>query len=69
MNETCSREVVVGLKEGLHARPAVRLWLRADRAPKSAGVSGPKRATTSIGVSAAKCAGPLSLVTRTSAHP
>ena len=57
------------LTHGLQAMPAQNTWLRVVRAAKSRGFSGPNSVTTSIGVSAAKCAGPLSFVTRTSASP
>ncbi len=51
---------------GLQARPANTTELRGVRAPNSVGVSGPNSVTTWTGVSVAKCAGPLSLVTSTS---
>jgi hypothetical protein len=35
---------------GLQASPAQMTWLRGDRGPKTAGVSGPNKAMTSIGV-------------------
>src|SRR5262249_31381062 len=54
------------LMQGLHAIPAESATLWGERVAKSSGVSGPKSVITSIGVSAAKCAGPLSFVTRTS---
>ena len=41
--------------------------MRGVSAAKSSGVSGPKSVTVRIGVNAAKCAGPLSFVTSTSA--
>ncbi len=57
------------LTQGLQAMAAQTVWLRGPGAPNKSGVSGPKSATTSTLVSAAKWAGPLSLVTRTSARP
>ena len=48
--------------------PAHSTELRGVRAAYSAGVSGPNSVTTRIGVTVAKCAGPLSLVTSTSAR-
>ena len=69
--QTLSRQAVCRLlrafTQGLHAIPAHKTWLRGVGAPKSAGVSGPKSVTASIEVRVAKCAGPLSLVTKTSA--
>src|SRR4030095_4670319 len=71
--QTLSLQVEVrpfsALTHGLQAMPAQNTWLRAVRAAKRRGFSGPNNVTTSIGVSAAKCAGPLSFVTKTSANP
>ena len=47
------------LRHGLHAIASQKTWLRGVRAANSIGCSGPKSVTTSIPVSAAKCAGPL----------
>ena len=71
--QTLSRQAELrslnALMHGLHARPAQRGCVRGERAANKTGVSGPNRTTTSIGVRVAKWAGPLSLVTRTSAQP
>jgi len=53
---------------GLHGSFAHKTVFRGVSAAKSSGVSGPNRVTTRIGVRVAKCAGPLSLVTSTSAR-
>ena len=55
------------LMHGLQVMPAQSGCVRGDGAANSRGVSGPNRTTTSIDVRLAKCAGPLSLVTKTSA--
>ena len=46
--------------QGLHAISDHITWLRGDGGEKSFGVSGPNSVITSIGVSDAKWAGPLS---------
>src|ERR1043166_5357763 len=45
--------------------PAHTTELHGVRAANNAGVSGPNKVTTRIGVRVAKCAGPLSFVTST----
>ena len=58
--------LLYALTQGLHARPAQSGVFRGVGAAKRAGASGPNRVMTSMSVKAAKCAGPLSFVTRSS---